>query len=793
MASTEEDYIIRDENGEEYKFSGVLPLIPIRELVVFPYMIVPLYINRTISMMAVDEALSGNNLLLLTTQKLMRVERPKPRDLYLTGAIGSIIRINKVSSGGFKLLLRGLVRAQVEEFIQEFPHYRVKVNPLRELPLSQISSETLSLLQEVKDNLLKMAHRAKTVSSEVLAITESIEDPGRLADLVASNIGLPLEDTQEVLEILDPVKRLRHVNEELFNELQVQELQAKISGNVKNDIKQHAGEICRIHQLSGGKDNRAKFPDEKADELQELRDKLDQACLPDYAEEEADKLLKRLGYMQLESAEASTIRTYLEWLSELPWSISTDDTIDLDRAQRVLDQDHYDLNIVKERILEYLSVRKLKADKRGPIICFAGPPGVGKTSLGRSIARAMERKFIRISLGGIRDEAEIRGHRRTYVGAMPGRIIQGIKMAVSNNPVFMLDEVDKLGADFRGDPSSALLEVLDPEQNFSFRDNYLNLPFDLTKVMFIATANLTDLIPAALRDRMEVIQLSGYTEEEKVKIAHQYLIPKQRPENGLNEEMIRFSDSAIAKIVALYTREAGLRELERKIAAICRKVARKVAQGKKKISNVTTQSLIRYLGPPRYLPEEEMQEDMVGTANGLAWTQSGGEILQVEATAMKGKGQLLITGQVGDVMRESAQAAMSFTRTRLESNNEMDADFFSKYDIHIHIPAGATPKDGPSAGVSMVVALISLVTRIPVRKDVAMTGEITLRGRILPIGGLKEKILAAVRAKLNKVIIPHANSKDLIDIPLRLRKKIEIFPVSKVEVAIQHALVNMEI
>jgi ATP-dependent Lon protease len=618
-------------------------------------------------------------------------------------------------------------------------------------------------------------------------ILESVDDPGRLADLVASNLDLTVEKAQEILEILDPIERLKTLNEVLGKEVQVLTMQAKIQSQARDEMTRSQREYFLREQMRAIRSELGE-EDERAKEFRDLRRKIKKVKMPEEVEKEALKELDRLDQMHPDAAEASVVRTYIDWLIEMPWSKSTKDNLDIKKVKEVLDEDHYNLEKVKERILEYLSVHKLKKKTKGPILSFIGPPGVGKTSLGKSIARALGRKFVRISLGGIRDEAEIRGHRRTYVGAMPGRIIQSIKQAGSRNPVFMMDEVDKIGVDFRGDPSSALLEVLDPEQNNAFSDHYLNVPFDLSQVMFITTGNITDPVPSALRDRMEIINIPGYTEVEKLKITKTYLLPRQMEENGIRPKILEISDKAILQIITQYTQEAGLRNLERELASICRKVARKVAEGKKEKMKITTKNLHQLLGPPPFLADEEMERNEVGVATGLAWTETGGEVLYVEASTTPGKGTLILTGHLGDVMKESAQAALTYARSRGKAYRIRPNDLNNK-EIHIHVPAGAIPKDGPSAGITMAVALISALTGVPVKKDVAMTGEITLRGRVLPVGGLKEKALAALRNHVKDIILPVQNKKDLADLPVYLRKKIDFHVVKHMDEVLKMALV----
>jgi ATP-dependent Lon protease len=664
--------------------------------------------------------------------------------------------------------------------------YRVKIEMVPDTPLGDISLEIEALMRNVKESAEKIMVLRGEMSGDVGAILHAIDDPGKLADLVASNLKLKTEESQELLEIDAPLERLKKINDLLSREVELSTMQAKIQSDVKDEISKNQRDYFLREQV------RAIYKelgeqDEKTLEIEEYRGKIKRAKMPKEADAEAVKQLKRLEQMHPDSAESTVVRAFLDWLVEMPWQKSSRDVIDIKKAKVILDRDHYGLNKVKDRILEFLSVRKLNTKTKGPILCFVGPPGVGKTSLGQSIARALKRKFVRISLGGVRDEAEIRGHRRTYVGAMPGRILQGLKQCKTNNPVFMMDEIDKLGFDFRGDPSSALLEALDPEQNFAFSDHYLNLPFDLSRVMFILTANMLETIPSALLDRMEVIGLSGYTQEEKISIAEDFLIPRQIKENGLKLKTVDFSTGALQQIISEYTSEAGLRNLEREIGSICRKVARKIAEGHKKPFRITKNSLPTYLGVPQYTPEMDQEDSQVGLVTGLAWTQAGGELLFVEATLIGGKGELIVTGQLGDVMQESARAAVSFARANLDRFGIKES-IFDNVDIHIHVPAGATPKDGPSAGTAMATALISILTNTPVRNDIAMTGEITLRGRVLPIGGLKEKALGALRAGIKTLIIPEKNEKDLVEIPKNIKRKIKFIPVKDMQAVISNAM-----
>lgn len=774
-------------NKEPIEIPELLPVLPARDIVVFPYMILPLFVGRDVSIKAIDHSLSTNRMILILTQKDLSVESPMPQDLYSIGTVCMIMRMLKLPDGRVKILVQGLSKARVLEFSQQEPFYVAKIEKIEEEKPVEMSLENEALIRSVKEQMDKAVSLGKTILPDVMVVIENIDDPGRLADLIASNIGLKTEQAQEILEVINPIDRLKKVSELLSRELQLLTIQQKIQTEARGEIDKTQREYFLREQLKAIQRELGEI-DERAEEIKEFRRKIEEAKMPEKVMKEAEKQLKRLEKMHPDSAEAGTIRTYLEWLTELPWSKSTEDQLDIKVAEKVLNEDHYDLEKVKERILEYLSVRKIKQKMKGPILCFIGPPGVGKTSLGRSIARALGREFVRMSLGGVRDEAEIRGHRRTYVGALPGRIIQGIKQAGTNNPVFMLDEIDKIGMDFRGDPSSALLEVLDPEQNNAFVDHYLSVPFDLSNVMFITTGNLADTIPGPLRDRMEIIYLSGYTEEEKLQIARKYLLPKQLEEHGITSDILNVTDSAIRFIITHYTREAGVRSLEREIANLCRKVAKQIAEGKMKKYNITSANVTKYLGVPKYLPEEEMKKDEVGVATGLAWTESGGEVIYVEATTMKGKGSLTLTGQLGDVMKESAYAALSYVRARAKKLG-ISEDVFSKTDLHIHVPAGAIPKDGPSAGITMATAIASAFTSKPVRKDVAMTGEVTLRGRVLPIGGIKEKTLAAKRMGINTVIIPARNKKDLDDLPEYVKEGMNFILVENMDEVLSNAII----
>jgi ATP-dependent Lon protease len=762
---------IKNGDKEQIDIPGTLPVLPARDIVVFPYMILPLFVGRDVSIKAIDHALNTNRMILLLSQKDMSVEYPNPDDLYSVGTVCMIMRMLKLPDGRVKILVQGLIKAKIKKFVQQDAFFMADIEKILEEKPVEMTIEQEALIRNVKEQMDKAVSLGKTILPDAMVVIENMDDAGRLSDLIASNLGLKTEQAQEILEMADPIERLKKISEILAREIQLLTIQQKIQTEARGEIDKTQREYFLREQLKAIQKELGDI-DERAEEIREFRKKIEEAKMPEKVQREAEKQLKRLGKMHPDSAEAGTVRTYLEWLTELPWSKSTKDQLDIKAAEKVLNEDHYDLEKVKERILEYLSVRKLKEKMKGPILCFIGPPGVGKTSLGRSIARSLGREFSRMSLGGVRDEAEIRGHRRTYIGALPGRIIQGIKNAGTNNPVFMLDEVDKIGMDFRGDPSSALLEVLDPEQNNSFMDHYLAVPFDLSNVMFITTGNLADTIPGPLRDRMEILYLSGYTGEEKVEIAKKYLIPKQLEEHGITTKVLNISESAIRQVVSHYTREAGVRNLEREIANLCRKVAKQIAEGKAKKFNITSGNLNKYLGVPKYLPEEEMKKDEVGVATGVAWTESGGDVIYVEATTMKGKGSLTLTGQLGDVMKESAQAALSYVKSRSKKLN-IPEDMFSTIDLHIHVPAGAIPKDGPSAGITMATAIASALTAKPVRKDVAMTGEVTLRGRVLPIGGLKEKTLAAKRMGIKTIIVPHRNKKDLEDIPKYVKEGME--------------------
>lgn len=774
------------EPDPQLKIPERLPLLPLRDIVIYPFMIVPLFVSREKSIRAVDEALGEHRMILLTCQKDLDKEEPQQDDLYKVGTVAVIMRMLKLPDGRIRILVQGVSRAQIESIDTTGDCLHAQLEVMPEEPAPERSLEVEALMRNVRGSMEKAANLGKNISPEVMAIIANLDDAGRLSDLSASNLELKVEDAQSVLEIADTTARLRRVNEILNKEIEVLTVQQEINTQARADIDRSQREFYLRQQMKAiqtelGEGN------ELAEEVQQFREKIETAKMPKPAEDEALRQLKKLERMHPDAAETATLRNWMEIMTDLPWSKSSKDNLDLHKAQKILDEDHYGLEKVKERIIEALAVRKLKEKPKGPILCLVGPPGVGKTSLGRSIARALGRKFTRLSLGGVHDEAEIRGHRRTYVGAMPGRIIQAIQQAGTNNPLIMLDEIDKVGADFRGDPSSALLEVLDPEQNNSFRDNYLGVAFDLSNVIFMTTANVLDTVQSALRDRMEVIRLAGYTEEEKLEIARRHLLAKQMEENGITPKNLAISRTAFLAMIQRYTHEAGLRQLEREIGSICRKVARRIGEGQQGIVRVSANNLHEFLGAPKIIPEEVLKKDQIGVATGLAWTAVGGDVLFVEALRMKGKGSLVLTGQLGEVMRESAQAAFSYAKSRAKEL-EINPDDFSIYDMHIHIPEGAIPKDGPSAGITLATALVSSLSQRPVRKDVAMTGEITLRGNVLPVGGVKEKVLAARRARVTKIILPTQNRRDLDEIPKDLFKDIQFVFVDNMRQVFREAL-----
>jgi len=785
-AEQEENQLTTPETpDEQVKIPDTLPILPLRDIVIFPFMIVPLFVSRERSIKAVDQALAENRMIMLAAQKDPDNEEPKAGELYDVGTVAIIMRMLKLPDGRIRILVQGIARAKVNYIEETNGFLQARIEELKETPPEQ-GLELEALTRNVRSALDKSVALGKNVSPEVMAIVSTVEEPARLADLAASNLELKVEDAQSVLELLDIIPRLHRVNELLAKELEVLTVQQEINSQAKTEIDRSQREFYLRQQLKAiqtelGEGN------ELAEDIAQYREKMAKAKMPKAVEEEVDRQLKKLERMHPDAAETGTLRNWLDIMVALPWGKASKENLDLKKAQAILDEDHYGLEKVKERIIEALAVRKIKEKPKGSILCLVGPPGVGKTSLGRSIARALNRKFVRLSLGGVHDEAEIRGHRRTYVGAMPGRIIQSIQQAGTSNPLIMLDEIDKVSSDFRGDPSSALLEVLDPEQNNSFRDNYLNVPYDLSNTMFMTTANVLDTIQPALRDRMEVIRLSGYTEEEKLQIILRHLLPKQMDENGIKPENLQITEQALRDAIAKYTRESGLRQLEREVGKICRKVARRVAEGDTEQVKVTPENLHDFLGVAKIEIEAMLQHDQVGVATGLAVTATGGDILFIEALTMKGKGMLQLTGQLGDVMRESAQAAYSYAKSRAKELG-IEEDIFSKTDIHVHIPEGAIPKDGPSAGITMATALVSALSKRPIHKHIAMTGEITLRGNVLPIGGVKEKVLAAHRAQITKVILPAQNKKDMEDVPEEPKRDMEFVFVENVQQVFKEAL-----
>ena len=766
-----------------------LPVLPLRETVTFPETLTPLAVGQERSIKLVNDVLGANRMLAMVAARDPENEEPGPNDLYEVGVVGVVARMLKVPDGTLRVLVQGTQRVRVGPFVAEEPYLVARI---AELPdVVEDGTELEALTRNVQRTFSEIIEQIPYLPEELQMAVANIDDPAALAHLIAGALRISTEEKQELLEELNVVARLRHLSQVLARELEVVQLGTQIQSQVQSEIDKGQREFFLRQQMKAIQDELGEGDEQQA-EVNELREKIEAAKLPEHAQKAADRELSRLEKLPPAAAEHGVIRTYLEWLTELPWSVQTEDNLDIAHAREVLDADHYDLEKVKDRILEYLAVRKLKPDSPGPILCFVGPPGVGKTSLGRSIARALGREFERISVGGVRDEAEIRGHRRTYIGAMPGTIVRALRDAGSRNPVFMIDEIDKMGADFRGDPASAMLEVLDPAQNDSFRDHYLDLEYDLSEVMFIATANVLDTIPGPLQDRMETIELAGYTLDEKKHIARRYLVPRQIEANGLKPSQIEFADPALAAVVEEYTREAGVRNLERQIGTICRKVAREVAEGKGNGKvKVSAKRARELLGRRRVFAEQRRRTKVPGVATGLAWTPTGGDVLFIEATSMPGSGKLTITGQLGDVMKESAQAALSYVRGHLRDIAPgLDEEWFAKHDIHIHVPAGAVPKDGPSAGVAMTVALASLISGRPVRNDVAMTGEVTLTGQVLPIGGLKEKSLAAQRAGIKRVLVPERNEGDVAEIPEHERSELEFVYVDEVTKAIDAALAS---
>ena len=777
-------------DGDDIEIKATLPLLPIRDIVVYPFMILPLFVGRKSSMEAVEHAIKhSSRIILLVSQKDTTAENPGIDDIYDTGTAAMIMRMRKLPDGRIKILVQGLSRIRITEFEQNNPFFTAKTIQAQDVPIEEESDIINALMKNIRDQLEKVIALGKNLSPDILTVLEDIQNPGRLADLIASNINLHVSEAQSILETLDPMERLQKISTILNREIEILSIQAK-NGNPNNELNRNQKEYFLREQIRSIKSELGEDSyNINNDEFSELKEKIVNCKMPEDIEKEALKQLLRFEKMHPDSSESGILRTYIEWLVELPWSVSSQECCDLKQAKDILNEDHFDLKKVKERILEFLAVKQLKGEVKGPILCFSGPPGVGKTSLGKSIARAMGRKFVRISLGGVADEAEVRGHRRTYVGSMPGRFIQALKQVKTNNPVILLDEVDKLGSNFKGDPSSALLEVLDPEQNHSFRDHYINLPFNLSNCIFIATSNILDDIPPPLKDRMEIIYLSGYTQEEKIAIAKKYLIPKQINENGITHDNIQFSDEALISIIHHFTSEAGLRNLERKIGALCRKVAMKIATGEANKTHIMKNTVTDLLGPPLFNKEEEKEFDEIGVSTGLAWTSVGGEILYIEATKMKGNGGLTLTGQLGDVMKESAQAAIGHIRSKAAEYG-INEDVFKNNELHIHIPSGAIPKDGPSAGITLATAIISRLVDVPVNHKVAMTGEITLTGKVLPVGGLKEKILAAMRVNINTVIIPFKNKKDVLEIEEEYREKINFIFVKTIDEVLEIALVG---
>ena len=773
-----------EEDLTKAEIPDILPVLPLRGIVIFPSQIHPFLVSRASSLKLIEEVGGASRIIGLTAQKSPEEEIPNPEGLFARGTAVRILKMLKYPDQSVRVLVQGLARIELGEFVQREPYFTAHVTRLSEDFTSDREAEALQA--HLVSQFSKFVSLVPYLPDELQVMSMQVRDPARLTDLVASYLKVAVEELQDLLATLDVRGRLEKLIVILSREIELLELGHKIQSQVQTELNKNQREYYLRQQLKAIQKELGEG-DARSSEIEDLEKKIEDAKMSEEARKAADKELDRLRMIPPESAEHTVVRTYLDWLVSLPWSVTTEDNLDIKHARKVLDEDHYDLEKVKERILEFLAVRKLKHDTKGPILCFVGPPGTGKTSLGRSIARALGRKFVRLSLGGIRDEAEIRGHRRTYIGSLPGRIVQGLRNSGSSNPLFILDEVDKLGADFRGDPASALLEVLDPEQNNSFVDHYLDVPFDLSKVLFVTTANVLDTIPHALRDRMEVLELPGYTEEEKLQIAERHLIQKEKVENGLSDHKIEFTKAAVAEIIRSHTREAGLRNLEREIARVFRKIARSITEGETAPEQITPEMLKKYLGPPKYFSEVAERTNETGVATGLAWTAAGGDIIFIESTRMSGQKGLTLTGSLGDVMKESAQAALSYIRSRAERIG-IAADFFEKSDIHVHVPAGAIPKDGPSAGVTIAASLASLLTGRPVRNDVAMTGEITLRGKVLPVGGIKEKVLAARRAGITTVILPRRNESDLEDIPPEVRSEMDTIFVDTVDEVLKHAL-----
>ncbi len=777
---------ILEELQSDNLIPSQIPLLPLRNAVIYPYLSMPIAISRPDSMKLIEQALSGQKLFGVVAQKNSDVDDPSPDELYEVGTVTKLMKMIRTPEGEMYVLAQGVSRMRILDYVQEVPYYICQVEELDDELDEEDEKELLAAVKNLKDLFNSVAQLAYNISNEVLTMILNVDDPGLLADMIAENPSFSIEERQELLETLDVKERLQRVTVMLSREKEILELSRQIQSQVQDEMDKTQREYYLREQLKAIQKELGEG-DQQTVEIEELRKRIKKTKMPKEARKAAKKELDRLAKMHPSAGEYTVSRTYLDWILDVPWQKSTKDNLNVKQAEKVLHEDHYGLEKVKKRILEYLAIRQLTKESKSPILCFVGPPGVGKTSLGRSVARAMNRKFVRISLGGIRDEAEIRGHRRTYVGALPGRIIQGLKKAGSNNPVFMLDEIDKVGTDFRGDPASALLEVLDPEQNNSFSDHYLELDFDLSKVMFITTANVLSTIPSALLDRMEVIEISGYTEEEKIMIARQFLIPRQLESNGLKAEQLTFDESALKMLINSYTREAGLRNLEREIASICRGVAKEVVDGLAEPVTMTAELVHTYLGPIKFFSEIAERTSEAGVATGLAWTPVGGDILFIEATKMKGKERLILTGQLGEIMKESAQIALSYVRSKVK-DLKIPEDFQEETDIHIHIPSGAIPKDGPSAGVTLYTSLVSLFTEKPVRSDLAMTGEISLRGLVLPVGGVKEKVLAARSAGVKHIILPAKNEKDLEELPQHIREELSFHFVHRMDEVIKLSL-----
>ena len=774
---------------EKTKTVRTMVLLPLRGVLVFPYMIIHLDVGREKSINALEQVMMQDRMIMLATQKDAQNDKPQPGDIYESGTVAEIKQLLKLPGGTMRVLVEGLHRAKVTRFVREEPYFEVEVQEFKDVMIRK-TPELAAQSRMLAHQFEQWGKLSKKVPPETIASVMLVEDPDRLTDMILGHMPLKLEDKQELLAAVDIRQRLDLLTEIISREMEILEIEKKISGRVRKQMEKTQKEYFLREQMKAIQQELGE-KDDRASEVEEYRQKMRDQDLPKDVAEKVAKEIERLEKMSPMSAESGVIRTYLDWLLGLPWSALTTDRLDIDIAEKIMEEDHYGLEKVKERILEYLSVRRLTETMKGPILCLVGPPGVGKTSLARSIARSMERKFVRVSLGGVRDEAEIRGHRRTYVGALPGRIIQGMKTVGSKNPVFLLDEIDKMSSDFRGDPGAALLEVLDPEQNNTFSDHYIELPFDLSRVLWVVTANAVHNIPRPLLDRMEMISISGYTQEEKIQIAKKFLIPKQQKDHGLSGRHIAFPEDGIEKLIRNYTREAGVRNLERGIATLCRKVARQIVQKKKKSVRMTPNNVETFLGPIKYHWNEAERNSQIGVATGLAWTEAGGDVLPVEVTTMKGKGSLTLTGQLGDVMKESAQAGLSYIRSRA-TDLGLDGEFYEKLDIHVHLPEGAIPKDGPSAGITMVTAMISALTGIKVRNDLAMSGEITLRGRVLPVGGIKEKVLAAHRAGIKTLLLSKENKRDYVEIPENVRNNLEFIWVEHMDEVLATALLKGE-